>query len=536
MDLRKIRTNRWLALSCGILLWQTLASPSWAEDASVEPYRAFVAREGEFTRCGPAGEFYQADPLRAGEEVEVYLETEDGWLGIRPPENSFCWIQSDQIRVDEDATTGTVVDAAAVAWIGTHLGRAKTYRWQVRLERGETVTIIGTARRQGPEGDDVWYRIVPPAGEFRWVHKSQVVATFAEVQLAAATDSLDTDRQFSPNRKPDRDSPGSSRRRLLSEDRENIRPREPLQDPLESDPRERSVLEDGPIGSGLANSNLKLLDQVSLEDISLDDTLAELRRPEPPAGTLRAINDVANPLLEHEPIRPTAAIDADKNPLRTAMRNELISPRFQPTDELASLDVEGLRMELSRAMARRARAAETEQLRRRAAQLALESTNSIERGRASILLKRIEEYQLVASRRDDQRAPASTQAAPARLEIPTPNPAAQSAAQPAAGLAGVNTSLETPAVAENRIGAAAPRAASFDRQGWLVRVYSARPSAPPYALTDTAGNTLSYITPVPGLNLRRYLNQEVGVYGRTSADTSLETPHLIAEQAVRLRR
>src|SRR6056297_1818014 len=160
MDLRKIRTNRWLALSCGILLWQTLASsswakplPSWAEDGPVEPYRAFVAREGEFTRCGPAGEFYQADPLRAGEEVEVYLETEDGWLGIRPPENSFCWIQSDQIRVDEDATTGTVIDAAAVAWIGTHLGRAKTYRWQVRLERGETVTIIGTARRQGPEGD-----------------------------------------------------------------------------------------------------------------------------------------------------------------------------------------------------------------------------------------------------------------------------------------------------------------------------------------------------------------------------------------------
>ena len=127
------------------------------------------------------------------------------------------------------------------------------------------------------------------------------------------------------------------------------------------------------------------------------------------------------------------------------------------------------------------------------------------------MLRRIEDYQRVAMQRN---AVASS--------------IAQTAATGPIANASIGDSVGTSAATgvETR----------FDRQGWLVKVYSARPDAPPYAVTDSAGRTLSYVTPVPGINLRRYLNQEVGLYGRLAFDTSLETPHLIAEQAVRLRR
>ena len=36
-----------------------------------------------------------------------------------------------------------VTDAEAVSWIGSALGTAKQYRWQVRLRRGEQLNVIG---------------------------------------------------------------------------------------------------------------------------------------------------------------------------------------------------------------------------------------------------------------------------------------------------------------------------------------------------------------------------------------------------------
>src|SRR5690606_12962377 len=52
---------------------------------------------------------------------------------------------------------------------------ARKYLWQIQMPRGEEVTILGRAEREGPDGPQLWYRIVPPSGEFRWVHRDQVV-------------------------------------------------------------------------------------------------------------------------------------------------------------------------------------------------------------------------------------------------------------------------------------------------------------------------------------------------------------------------
>ena len=58
-------------------------------------------------------------------------------------------------------------------------------RWQVQLAKGEPVTVIGRSEREGPDGPQLWYRIVPPSGEYRWVHRDTVVeSTESLVEIA----------------------------------------------------------------------------------------------------------------------------------------------------------------------------------------------------------------------------------------------------------------------------------------------------------------------------------------------------------------
>ncbi|MEL7267920.1 MAG: hypothetical protein AAFP69_24350, partial [Planctomycetota bacterium] len=141
----------------------------------------YVRHAAAHARCGPGGDFYRTDALRIGQKLQVHVETPDGWLGIRPPDTSYCWIPADAVTANQSVAnqlhhgaTATVIGEDEVAYIGTHLGRARQYRWQVQLQSGETVTIIGQAARQGENGTQLWYRIVPPSGEFRWVHRQQV--------------------------------------------------------------------------------------------------------------------------------------------------------------------------------------------------------------------------------------------------------------------------------------------------------------------------------------------------------------------------
>ena len=142
---------------------------------TLSPYIVFVAEKDSCARCGPGENHYRTDPLRQGQELEVYVETEDGWLGVRPPTNAFCWMPAEAVEMSDDGTTARVLEDKTVAWIGTQLGQAKRYRWQVRLDSGEEVFVLGQNERSDKDGAKIWLRIAPPSGEFRWVHQSAVV-------------------------------------------------------------------------------------------------------------------------------------------------------------------------------------------------------------------------------------------------------------------------------------------------------------------------------------------------------------------------
>jgi hypothetical protein len=189
-------------LSITIILVSFNAASVSADDANqLQPYNVFVAESQAYTRCGPSAKYYRTDPLKHGQQLEVYAETDDGWLGVRPPQDSFCWIPADTVELDGSGEMGDVIEDRTVAWIGTHLGRARKYLWQVQLAEGETVTVIGRQERDGPDGPQLWLRIVPPSGEFRWIHQNQTVRTSEElVESIAGQNELiaKADVQFQP--------------------------------------------------------------------------------------------------------------------------------------------------------------------------------------------------------------------------------------------------------------------------------------------------------------------------------------------------
>lgn len=151
----------------------------------IAPYVVFVAKKNAHVRSGPGEEHYRTDPLRRGQELEVYVETADGWLGVRPPEKSFCWVPASATDWSQGRSVATVTGDETIAWIGTRLGSARRYRWQVQLDPGEPVNVVGSAERSGKP----WLRITPPSGEFRWIHVDDV-ADNAEQLLQRAQDEF----------------------------------------------------------------------------------------------------------------------------------------------------------------------------------------------------------------------------------------------------------------------------------------------------------------------------------------------------------
>jgi hypothetical protein len=80
----------------------------------------------------------------------------------------------------------------------------------------------------------------------------------------------------------------------------------------------------------------------------------------------------------------------------------------------------------------------------------------------------------------------------------------------------------------------------YEAQGWLLAVTStAENSAPPFTVVDADGLPLAFVSPAPGLNLRRYIDQEVGIVGEIGFSVSLndkQYPHVVAHQVVELAR
>lgn len=567
-------------------------------DDAFQPYDVYVDQEEVTARCGPGGDYYRTDPLRHGQRLEVYLETDDGWLGVRPPEGSFCWVQADAVAADRGGKSGSVTEEGTLAWIGTHLGKARKYMWQVQLSKGEEVDILGRAEREGPDGPQTWYRVAPPAGEFRWVHRDQVVDSPEKLlrnkplngqRLAQDTPTPIDDGLVPPGDDPKPRATGaggllSAAKSILmngateygsppTRPEVNTANLVPLDEgdaiPLAADtaqiaqstprPQTTAPIEpirpyapspESPVGMqtafaddtavGYADENL----DESAKTIAIGSGIA--RATEPPLISIaseplvRTIGSVADDRSSVQPasdanwVRGSGRGAIATRPATTrpgtattgpASASLPFSPQSSGVDEsgfgpatsrpamarpamsFEGASVDNLQLELSRRMVASARASEVEPLRLAAASIAQTHASETERQRAKMLTQRIEQFQSVARRRDGEPAMSGTQ---------SPGGGGSSGAIPPGQVV--------------LSGGGSP---TTEAVGFLVQVYSARPDSPPFALTDSTGKTTHYVSPMPGLNLRRYLNQKLTIGGQTGYDTGLDTPHVIATTAVR---
>ncbi|GHT21895.1 hypothetical protein FACS189419_03560 [Planctomycetales bacterium] len=136
--------------------------------AEAEPYTVTIQAEGTNVLSGPGNDFYPTSQLHAGDKIEVHYE-KNGYWAIRPPVGNFSWVSAKYVQLGADNLAEVKADGLA-SLIGSELtGECSTV--QIKLKQGEKVLVLD--RRETSENPDspIWYKIVPPSGEFRWVRK-----------------------------------------------------------------------------------------------------------------------------------------------------------------------------------------------------------------------------------------------------------------------------------------------------------------------------------------------------------------------------
>lgn len=478
------------------------------------PYTAYVTVEGAYYRSGPGANYYPTGKLPHGEAVEVYRHDRGGWCAIRPPLGSFSWVSGKHVKLTEDRL-GVIQDDDVMAAVGSSFSDIREVQ-QVRLDRGEEIEMIDVRPAgQGP-GDETWYKIAPPAGEFRWVSRDQISTEPPPPKSSKRTGRrnllIDNEEQAR------RDFERTVARRAdgdVDQDRVRRRADEPNDTPSEVPPTEkRESLIDGWLRLGRAQrSNRNEPDQ------SIGD-----------AGRTSAAGKVRDADLTHE------------------------------------LDL--IELELSHMVAEEPTAWSFDDLRVRAEDALAQTTDLNQRARARLLVKRIKrfedlrlrhtelsdrEQELAArpadrtKRSDALAANATTPRVAGRIPVfePLYNPDQRPTADRSKSTSIENQRLKIdnppatakiPAaaavgVAERPLAATAPVADDrFDGMGKLTRVVSQKPGMPQYALMDESGAVRQYLTAAPGVNLRRYVGHQVGVNGMKGYLPELNAHHLTAKR------
>ena len=155
-----------------------IAAQALSAAAESSPYEARVVATGASVHSGPGENFYPTDTLAQGDLVEVYREKPGGWLAIRPPVNSFSWVAGGDLNLRDGGLAEVKKDDVA-SRIGSRLND-KHNAAQVRLKKGEVLKVLDEEQI----GGETWYKIAPPAGEFRWIQAS-LVERIGPVQTAS---------------------------------------------------------------------------------------------------------------------------------------------------------------------------------------------------------------------------------------------------------------------------------------------------------------------------------------------------------------
>ena len=563
----------------------------------------FVQVPRATVRCGPGSDYYPTTTLTKGSSVEVYVQTDDGWSGIRPPEGSHNWVQADALYLMPGGRMAEVAQDSVPAWVGSDTAKNEKLLFQTELSKTQPVAILGEAYRGQGDERKLWFRIAPPQGEFRWIKSSMIgVTPVAKDPVAkdpAAEDPADLERSGEkPNslvsqatyqeptesklawsdeaeqtqrarqeiqreqQKIDQElkasrietksnssilskSPTQSLTQSSSKTQPRTKPKAqtrtqpnssaPSYRPTNNQPRQRiSQRQVGPEQTDSMNHvlgifGLSLVDPNNIQGHPLQGrTRAPAPQPyanaapygsataNPNPGAIAGIEHLPRPSGRYAPNRvpqmsynpeDSLAIDSagsyPEDRLKVSAASFAPSASYNPEatqNEIESFQtpqIQDALVQLSVIVSRPAEQWNLAPLRDSAQMWIERGETPLVRGEARLLLDRIERFESVR-----QRSSASPIAPPTNFSdaLPLRSPASES-----------------------------------EMSGWLVAVHTSLPGQPEFALTDDLGNVKAYVRPTTGLNLRRYVQQPVTVFGPQGFLPNLNAKQVVADRVVRLR-
>jgi len=450
-----------------------VAAAPWASANESSPYEAFVCVEHADVVAGPGHRYYTTDRLPHGTKVEIYREEASGWLAIRPPEGSFSWVPSEFIERLDDDQLGKVKQSTG-SWIGTATEHVGEHYQQVTLKTGELVHIEAEKSISSKAGAErTWLKIAPPAGEYRWIHLRDV-SRQKTVDPPTVTEEIVELPKAEP-RRLEVSGGAIAIREIRQPETRFDRAVEQAQYRSPTAIENRSSSTDGFVPRKRRDSEQGIAPPIA----TAPNTAANRPRLDPPARIASAT--------------PIASIPAKTPTAVTGLSNEEIVRQLDQVEVDLSLMVARDRSEWN-----------LPSLRRRVESLVETGADPVARGRARLTLDKIKQFE------DTFHAPATPAS---RLSVSTADSSNEKR--------GSANSLADP---------------RYDAQGWLKPVISRKGDKPaaPYAVVDSEGQPLTFISPAPGLNLNRYLNKQVGLYGRRGYVEELKRPHVVAERVVEL--
>lgn len=251
-------------------------------------------------------------------------------------------------------------------------------------------------------------------------------------------------------------------------------------------------------------------------------------REDDPAAITEAIKDAEFWRKTEDNLRVVRPVSYDEVP--GDIKGAKLSGEAEPIEALVPLpdmDLMELELAISQECLKPYEEWKFKPLRDQAKRLTAEGESPLDRGRARLLLEKIDEFIQLYERKLAAKEAQDLKAAPSAvlyLDDEKFGKIGQSG-DPAASFVGDGLD---------------PR---YDGRGWLMPVIT-RVSAsqqngqytPPFALTDSQGNILQFVSPAPGLNLRRYSRTQVGIYGQVSPLNQFTKPHLTAHRVIVLDR
>jgi uncharacterized protein YgiM (DUF1202 family) len=472
------------------------------------PYTAYVTADEAEVRCGPSTQHYMTHRLYAGDEVQVYRREATGWLAIRPPEDSHSWIPADVVEETNEKDVCRVLTEIA-AYVGTPDTSVKTHHHQVKLRQGELVQVLGEKTVKTADGPATWLKIAPPAGEFRWIHINHVSKSpLREQELAAAKERTGPDQSMKREYHEVQAAVGTGVNRA----KESLAALTSLNTPRREKPTQPGIV---------------------LRDLNEKSTTYDVRPVEhqQPVNVTRDYSQSPDGFVKRKPrpIENTAGVPAPSSELRMASREQMqnsihgsqrtvgataapekvslqpnglkaapvareTGPSFDAanaTEALTQLD-----LELSLRVAQPRETWNLEPIRNQVQRIVDRGETASERGQARLLLEKIRRFEET-------------------FDMPN-DPLLAARQKPGSG--------------------SSPADARYDGVGLLqpVLTRNGQNAVASHAIVDSDGNPVAFVTPGPGMNLRRYENKPVGIYGKRGMIEALKKPHLVAERVVEL--